>query len=140
MRHLIELELVAVCSPDFPCVEPNPRLTQILTLPLIQDTHRRWDKLIGREVLSATSEPLNFNSASLAIDAAINMQGIAIVPSLFVQDDIADGRLKEIWRAVEPSGEYLFLIWPEEQIVSEPLNDVIRWIHDEFGHDAGNPM
>lgn len=137
MRHLIELELVAVCSPNLPRVGPRPSLKQILALPLIQDTHRRWDKLVGGTYSSATSESLNFNSASLAIDAAINMQGVAIVPSLFVQDDIAVGRLKKIWRDKEPSGEYLFLIWPKQPIAFEPLNDVVRWIHAEFGHDIG---
>lgn len=132
-RRLIELELVAVCSPHFPNIKVRPSLEKILAMPLIQDAHCRWDRLLGQRKTSAPLERLTFNTASLAIDAAINMQGIAIVPLLLVEQEIADGRLVEIWRDTEPSGEYLYLIWPKQQAAFKPLMNTVRWIHSEFG-------
>lgn len=136
MRRLVEIDLVAVCSPSLADVGTRPDLRHILSLPLIQDTHCRWDRLIALEPSTTTSKPLNFNSASLAIDAATNKQGVAIVPSIFVQSDIDEGHLREIWRDVTPSGEYLFLLWPKSQPVSEPMNRLVNWIQHKFGHDA----
>jgi LysR family glycine cleavage system transcriptional activator len=135
MQRLIELELVAVCSPDLPGIGAQPSLEKILASSLIQDSHRRWDKLLARHCSQETLEPLNFNSASLAIDAAINNQGIAIVPFLFVQDDIDAGHLREVWRDKQASGEYVFLVWPTQPVTSKPVMDVVHWIHDAFGHN-----
>lgn len=136
MRPLREVELVAVCSPDLPDVGPRPSLEHILRLPLIEDTHRRWDKLIEQQGLSKPLKAMNFNSASLSIDAAVNVQGVAIVPSLFVERDIAEGRLKEIWKNPEPSGEFIFLVWPNQKVPFKPLMDVVHWIHVEFDRDV----
>jgi DNA-binding transcriptional LysR family regulator len=79
---------------------------------------------------------LNFNSASLPIDAAINVQGVAIAPSQFVDRDIAKSRLREIWKDPEPSGEAIFLVWPKQRVPFKPLMDVVRWVHAEFGLDV----
>ncbi|MCF2870744.1 LysR substrate-binding domain-containing protein [Octadecabacter sp. G9-8] len=136
MSALVEVELIAVCNPDLGGLGPTPDIQRILTAPLIQDTHRRWDTLLERWHTTTLSEPLNFNSASLAIDAAVNGQGVAIVPSLFVQDDIAAGRLRKIWTAQDPSGEHLFLVWPKQSIALHPMKDVLAWIEGEFGLDA----
>ena len=135
MQRLIELELVAVSSPDLPGVGAQPSLEQILALPLIQDSHRRWDKLLERQCVQEPQEPLNFNSASLAIDAAINKQGIAIVPFLFVQDDIDAGRLREVWRDKQASGECIFLVWATQPVKPKSVMDVVHWLHDAFGHN-----
>ncbi|MEP4198328.1 MAG: LysR substrate-binding domain-containing protein [Aliishimia sp.] len=135
IKRLIELELVAICNPEFLVAERELTLTEILSFPLIQGTHRRWDQLFEQEGTPKALETLNFNSASLVIDAAINMQGIAIVPLLFVQDDIKAGRLKEVWRDKTPSGEFLFLMWPRNDRPSKPIADLVRWIQAEFDHD-----
>ncbi len=132
MQQLIELELVAVCSSDLSSIGAQPSLEKILASSLIQDSHRRWDKLLARHCSQETLEPLNFNSASLAIDAAINKQGIAIVPLLFVQDDIDAGHLREVWRDEQASGEHIFLVWPTQPVTSKPVMDVVHLIQNEF--------
>lgn len=133
MRRLTEVNLVAVCSPDFEGIQPDQTLPDMLSLPLIQDTHRRWDKHIINNGTLEVPEPLIFNSASLAIDAAINKQGIAIAPSMFVQHDITEGRLRQIWKDDEPSGEYLFLIWPDQDFTLGSLLALAGWVHEQFG-------
>lgn len=138
IQSLCELELIAVCTPELLGDGHQPTLAHILKLPLIQDTHRRWDKLIGQQGLPKVLEPLNFSSASLAIDAAVNMQGVAIVPSLFVERDIQEGRLREVWRETEPSGEHIFLIWTKQKVQFKGIEEVIRWIHAEFNLDASD--
>lgn len=135
-QRLTELELVAVCSPDLPGIGAQPSLEKILASSLIQDSHRRWDKLLACHCSQEVLEPLNFNSASLAIDAAINKQGIVIVPLLFVQDDIDAGRLREIWRDEDASGESVFLVWPTQPVASKSVMDVVDWLLDSFGHNS----
>jgi LysR family glycine cleavage system transcriptional activator len=138
LQPLVELEFVAICSPDLFEPDAQPKIDELLASPLIQDTHRRWDKLIRRYGSKEVSKPLNFNSASLAIDAAINGQGIAIVPLLFVQDDIDAGRLVKVWHDQDRSAEFIFLAWPQEDVQSRSLMDVVRWLHECFGHAIAN--
>lgn len=132
MRRLAEVMLVAVASPALAGIKPQQDLSKLAAYPLIHDTHSRWDRLIGSGRKTIGPNNLRFNSTSLAIDAAINAQGIAIAPRLFVQDEISDGRLMEVWQHPDPSGEYIYLVWAESHHVSHSTRNVVDWAHAQF--------
>ena len=104
----------------------------MLSFPLLQDAHRRWERLIGSMGYRAKNGLLNFDRSALALDAAINGHGIAIAPSYMIDAVLAEGRLVELWRNPESSGEYLFLSWVKQHRPSSPVNRTVSWILSEF--------
>jgi len=50
-------------------------LETLLTLPLLQDAHRRWEKLIHATAYGDRHKLLNFDRSALALDAAIGGHG-----------------------------------------------------------------
>jgi DNA-binding transcriptional LysR family regulator len=57
----------------------------------------------------------------------------AIAPICMMADDLASGRLVEIWREAENSGLHLFISWAEQQREDGPVSTTINWILAEFG-------
>ncbi|MDD7969953.1 LysR substrate-binding domain-containing protein [Roseinatronobacter alkalisoli] len=136
VQCLCELQLVAVCSPDF--LRPDwPVDTQaLLAFPLLQDAHRRWERLVERTGYDGGHSILNFGRSALALDAAIQSHGVAIAPTFMIEADVRARRLVEIWRNPDPSGEYFFLSWPKQYAHENPLRQTVTWILSEFGIDT----
>ena len=76
---------------------------------------------------------LNFDRSALALDAAINGHGVAIAPIYMMTDDLASGRLAEVWREPKSSGQHLFISWAEQHRADGPVNKTVNWILAEFG-------
>ena len=132
VRRLCELQLVAVCSPDFQKLSGALDLETILSLPLLQDAHHRWQKLIDNNGRTGTFDLLNFGRSALAIDAAIHGHGVVIAPTFMVEDDIRANRLIEIWRNPSASGEFMFLSWAKQYADEKPLKQAVNWVLTEF--------
>lgn len=135
-RQLTELQLVAVCRPDLKPSGSSVPLKELLAMPLLQDAHRRWDRLIERTGTEKPRDIVSFNRTALAIDAAINGQGAAIAPTFLVDRDIQDGRLVELWRDSEGSGEFLFLIWSDQHSRSAALSKFVNWVQSVLSVDG----
>lgn len=139
VQRLCELQLVAVCSPDFLRPDWPVDTETLLSFPLLQDAHRRWEGLIERMAhetgLGDKHSILNFGSSALALDAAIQGHGVAIAPDFMIAADVAARRLVEIWRSPDASEEYLFLSWPKQHAREKPLRQIVAWILSEFGLD-----
>ncbi|GFE49594.1 transcriptional regulator [Roseobacter cerasinus] len=131
-RQLTDIRLVAVCSPDFPRSDRPMGLETLLTLPLLQDAHRRWEKLIQATGYGDTHKLLNFDRSALAIEAAIGGHGIAVAPTYMVEADIQSKRLVDVWIDPEPSEERLFISWSREHVGGRPIRRIVDWITDEF--------
>ena len=136
-RHLAELRLAAVCSPDLLRPDWPMGPETLLTLPLLQDAHRRWDRLAEGIGQRPTHAPLNFDRSALALDAAANGNGVAIAPDYMIEADLRAGRLVEVWFPPRPSGEHLFVSWSKEQDGGQPLGRVVDWMLGEFGRGSG---
>lgn len=94
---LLPLEVSAVCSPSL--VSDDRPLAAIQDLErhvLLQDTHGLWPIFLQR---ASKGAPVNivrtikFSQTSLAIDAAIAGQGVALADDALVEEDIEAGRL-----------------------------------------------
>lgn len=83
-RLLTKIRLVAVCSPNFLRPDWPMGLETLLTLPLLQDAHRRWEKLIETTGHGNAHKLLNFDRSALALDAAIRGHGVAIAPTYMI--------------------------------------------------------
>ncbi|MDF1747770.1 MAG: LysR family transcriptional regulator [Alphaproteobacteria bacterium] len=114
--------------------DPSRRVTleALLAMPLLQDAHRRWDKLLADNNIQQHGRIQTFNRTALALDAAVNGQGIAIAPSLMAQADLCAGRLVVLWHAPCSSGEAFHLIRPKECPPAGPVARFSAWLRAEL--------
>ena len=62
---------------------------------------------------AGTAPPaLWFNQTTLAIDAALTGQGVALVQKEFVAPDLCAGRLAKVWDEEVPTGAGYYLVSP----------------------------
>lgn len=131
-RHLTDIRLVAVCSPDFLRPDWPMGLDTLLTMPLLQDAHRRWERLIAMTGQGDARRLLNFDRSALALDAAIGGHGIAIAPTYMVENDLCSKRLTEVWIDPEQSDDHLMVSWSREHTGQRRIRQIIEWIEAEF--------
>lgn len=130
--RLTDIRLVAVCSPDFLRPDWPMGLDTLLTLPLLQDSHRRWERLIEATGWGDAHKLLNFDRSALALDAAIGGYGVAIAPGYMVDHDLRSKRLVEIWVDPEPSGDGLYVSWSKDHLGQARIKRIVDWIAAEF--------
>ncbi|MFW8593936.1 LysR substrate-binding domain-containing protein [Cribrihabitans neustonicus] len=94
-------------------------------MKLIQDGHRHWDRLLHAAGLLPRARVLQFNQTALAMDAAVNGQGFALVLRPFLSRQ----PLKAVWQAPEagdPAAEQGFhVLWPARNGAAPA---VARWL------------
>ena len=94
---LYPYECYAVCSPALQAgAHPIRKPEDIVQHTLLHDTHGLWplylEKACGGKAM-AIRRALKFSQTSLAIDAALAGQGVALASHHMVEDDLAAGRL-----------------------------------------------
>ncbi len=94
---LYPFEFYVVCSPSLQAGDHPIRAPEDLVHhTLLHDTHGLWpvflEKACGDRPL-AISRALKFSQTSLALDAALAGQGVALASDPMVEDDVAAGRL-----------------------------------------------
>lgn len=132
-RLLTGIRLVAVCGPDFPRPYWPMGVDTLLTLPLLQDSHRRWETLIKATGHCARHKLLNFDRSALALDAAIEGHGVAIAPTYMVEGDVNRKRLVEVWVSPDELTEHLFVSWSHDHVRQPNVRRIVNWIASEFG-------
>lgn len=106
------VDLVAVARPEPALTREVPlKLADLTQHTLIQDGHRHWDHMLRQEGLTATGRVLQFNQTALAMDAAVNGQGIALVPRMF----LGSQPLEILWQAPRLGDQGFYVLWPSAQ-------------------------
>ncbi|KUP94558.1 LysR substrate-binding domain-containing protein [Tritonibacter horizontis] len=131
-RCLTEIRLVAVCAPAFAMPDLPLGLETLFDLPLLQDSHRRWETLMKATGQGKVTRVLNFDRSALALDAAISGYGIAIAPRYMIQTDLQAKRLVEICDLPELSGDKLFISWSRDHLGQQRIRRIVGWIEAEF--------
>lgn len=103
------------------------------------DTAPNWNKWL-RHVSPSTLEKINthkgvfYTPASLAIDAAIAGEGIALAKGAWVQDDIAAGRLVQPFDDIMQSTFAYYLVYPQGTLSSR-LTLFRSWLFETLGRN-----
>jgi LysR family glycine cleavage system transcriptional activator len=103
---LLEQEVVAVCSPAL-LKELPQRLSpaDLEWFTLLSDAHDLWpefrENVLGERDETRAAQ-MRFDQSSLAIDAAVAGQGIAVASRFLVEHDLKAGRLVQPSLAFEP--------------------------------------
>ena len=127
---LFPQEVVAACSPNLVAARDMPLNAAILSrMTLLHDTHDLWpsflDAAIGQTVPPLRG--LRFNQTTLALDAALAGQGIALASRFLVQRDLTAGRLVQPIQSILKGGQDFFLLVPRQE-VSEAALQVRGWL------------
>lgn len=140
-RLLFHQELVAVASPhlikglSLPLTEE-----QLQALPLLHDAHDHWPMFLPK--LSQNDVKLSgaaFSQTTLALDAALAGQGVALACWAFVARDLEAGRLVQVTDEVMIKEPGYFLV---RQRSPQPLASqeaVWNWCLDRLSHSTDQP-
>ncbi|MCA0905526.1 LysR family transcriptional regulator [Ruegeria marisrubri] len=88
---LFSTEFIPVCSPSVASGISTP--SDLMKQVLLNDTHGLWPLFLERVGVSGKPRMMSFSQTSLAIDAAVSGQGIALANAPLVVPEVASGRL-----------------------------------------------
>ena len=134
---LFEQQVVAVCSPRL-----LPQATGLLDkddldrFVLLNDGHDQWPEFIERALgrsPPAAVKRVRFNQTSLAIDAAIAGQGLAMASLFLVEQDIEAGRLALAFQPTMRGALDFYVLTLRKPSHPEPTGRVRAWLLDQRG-------
>ena len=132
---LMEQRIVAVTSPKLFGGGAAPvSFEQLQEFIMLHDAHNFWPQFLAElfpQHAQPTAKNLRFNQTSLAIEAAINGQGIALASLAFVSDDILAGRLIQVFVQQIRLDKSFYLVWPRKQQQPESLSVVQQWLKQQ---------
>src|SRR5690606_15979975 len=107
-KRLFRQELVAVASPHLVRHMKLPlTMDQLCKRPLLHDAHDHWPTILPANAGLAGAV---FNQTTLALDAALAGQGVALACRAFVAADIEAGRLLQVIKKAPIMGPSFFLV------------------------------
>ncbi|MEP3429650.1 MAG: LysR substrate-binding domain-containing protein [Roseibium sp.] len=129
-EHLADLNLSAVCSPVYSnTIGEITNPMDLIGFKLIEDAHNSWSKLTEAAGRSAPANMIKFSHSSLAIDAAVAGQGIALVPDIMLEHELSNGSLIELWPDLTPHETGYFIVYPRKpKRASKERDVVITWL------------
>lgn len=132
---LFEQRIVAVGSPALLQAMGTPRsFAELQRFMLLHDAHNFWPQFIAQvfdHPVQVAPKNVRFNQTSLAIEAAIAGQGLALASHFFVQDDIRTGRLACIAARELRVDTGFYLVWPRKSRHPAAKALVRQWLIDQ---------
>ena len=125
-------EFYAVCSPSLLSGKhPLRALDDLAHHVLLHDAHGLWP-LFMEEAFGDKARPesrsMNFSQTSLALDAALAGQGVALASDLFVEDEIAAGRLCRPFDETIKSEFGYFVVMPRARKDDDYVRRMRDWL------------
>jgi LysR family glycine cleavage system transcriptional activator len=131
---LTPLELCAVCSPAYSGKSGEIiQIEDFTSFRLIQDSHNHWDSLLAGGGENLAFRKIQFNQTAHAMDAAVNGRGIALVPRLLANAEIAENKLVEIWRDTRPDQPGYYIVSPDIKNPKPAWQLMIDWFLSKVG-------
>ncbi|SUA89551.1 LysR substrate-binding domain-containing protein [Pandoraea pulmonicola] len=141
-HHLLEEVLVPVCSPAL--LEDAGASMSLDALPRLHrrqnpDAWQRYAQASGIE-LTHPSIGARYDLHSMLIEAALAGLGVALVPRLYVETELEQGRLVAPWPEGKAIAKHFCLVLPEPiELSARPLQAFATWILDEARACRGQP-
>jgi LysR family transcriptional regulator, glycine cleavage system transcriptional activator len=133
-RFLLPGRAIAVCSPGLKGLETWHTPQDLARAPLITDSHdnwKRWFETYGHPGMPFAGP--SFSQTSLALDAAEQGMGIALVPELFVESALSSGRLVRVLDDHYPldTRHGFYMVTAEPVAADTALGTVVEWLMAE---------
>lgn len=134
-HRLIAEMVVVVAAPSL--ISPDTVLdpSDYHRFPLIQNAHRpdswlRWLEAKGLERKENITGP-RFAQTSMVIEAALSGMGLAVVPTVMIEEKLDNGSLHMALGPPVASGQSYFVVYPLSLGVSKPVLDFRDWLLQE---------
>ncbi|WP_171100108.1 MULTISPECIES: LysR substrate-binding domain-containing protein [unclassified Ruegeria] len=134
---LFRQSLIAVAAPQFGDMGDTPlEPDKLASMPKIHDTHDQWPSYLAHlGVQEQSPRHLRLSQTSLAVDAAIAGQGLALVSRFLVAHDLEAGRLVEVGAALDAGGSDFYVLMPRTAKNSETVINVVTWLKARSAED-----
>lgn len=132
---LMREKLVAVCSPRLIAPRTTVTRAQWRQYPLLQPSTRPyawrdWFASAGIQVDNDMAGP-RFELYSMLAEAAIHGMGMALIPRLLIEDELARGVLVQVARHEYLSDRAYYLIYPERKSENGALTAFRAWLVEQ---------
>lgn len=132
---LFSEDIIAVCKPDLLKSDFLPHADAILDYPMLHltsrpDAWRQWLSSAGITGVSA-SHGSRHEHFSILISAACAGLGIALIPRFLITEELERGQLTIIFNLHLESDDAYYLVYPEENLSSNALQQFRDWLLEE---------
>lgn len=137
---LLEEEVLPVCAPAFRAAHPMAAPGDLTTLPLLHTTSRpdAWSEwFTAQGVARRPGAGMFFEQFSTVREAAIAGLGVALLPTLLMQPELADGALVPALDRPHKSAKAYYLVHPANKTRYPPLAAFRRWLLAEARRERG---
>ncbi len=126
---------VPVCSPELIAPHRNLDARAIAALPLLQQSTRpyawrQWFGSLGLQIEGDMRGP-RYELFSMLAQAAMHGMGVALIPPLLIQRELAEGRLIVPLQHAYLSDKAYYLIVPERKAESAALRAFRDWLLEQ---------
>ncbi|WP_243613853.1 LysR substrate-binding domain-containing protein [Shimia aestuarii] len=127
---IFKQSLIAVAAPKFTkkgdtLLDPD----KLARMPKVHDTHDQWPSYLSYlGVQEQSPRHLRLSQTSLAVDAAIAGQGLALVSRFLVAHDLEAGRLVEVGAAWDEDGSDFYVLMPRADKNNASAVNVVAWL------------
>ncbi|HET8585680.1 MAG TPA: transcriptional regulator GcvA [Casimicrobiaceae bacterium] len=125
-----------VCSPRLPNLPRVPSDLASHTLLRSDDEFwKPWFDAVGLDWPEPDRGPI-FNDSSLMLQAAVDVQGIALARASLIGSDIRNGLLMRLFDIDVPGPRRYYLVYPPRMADSPKLALFRAWLHDEIATET----
>jgi len=133
--HLMDEDIFPVCSPSImesahPLRKPEDLIHHVL---LHDDGHgdwRQWLVVAGADKVDPDKGPVYTDSA-MAVQSAIEGDGVALARSQLVKKDIARGQLVKPFDISQPSNFSYYIVYPSDHPPTAATQVFITWLQEQ---------
>ncbi|WP_256078500.1 transcriptional regulator GcvA [Massilia sp. YIM B04103] len=136
--------LIPVCSPELKARIRTPSDLANITLlhevsPLNDADYPNWEEWLSAAGVGDVDvrQGLVFSQALMALQAAIDGQGVALAQRLLIDYDVAAGRLVRLFDIATPLRLHYYLIHAPETRKNPAFQAFRSWLLAELNHSAG---
>lgn len=124
--------MVPVCAPGLAAKIGKDAPERIQELPLlhIQTRPKAWATWFERLgiVVSQEAEGIVYDQFSTISQAALHGMGVALMPSYLVEEDLACGRLAQLYPEPLDIGGAYYLVWPKNRATDPGVQALRTWL------------
>ena len=129
---LFRQEIVAVASPGFVGKRALPLSSKDVALASkLHDAHNLWPEFLDLLAVENQSDHgLRLSQSSLAIEAALSGQGIALVSRFLIEQELASGNLVQVSDAIYYGPQDFYLLSKRKSKRSKSVDAAVQWLTD----------
>ena len=137
--HLMDEDIFPVCSPrimdgPYPLNEPDDLKHHVLLHDEGHGDWRKWLLVANAKSVDASKGPV-FTDSAMAVQSAIEADGIALARSELVKADLSRGRLVKPFDIYQPTGFSYYVVYPADRIPNPAMQAFIKWLQRQVRDD-----